>query len=71
MMSPPTTAPGIDVNPPRITTGSAFRAICESENCTPSFEPQITPATRATSPATLHTITQMRFNGMPIDCAAW
>ena len=29
------------------------------------------PATSATKPATLHTMTQMRFSGMPIDCAAW
>ena len=64
-------APGIEVKPPRITTGSAFSATCESENWTPSFEPQITPATSATSPATLQTITQMRLSGMPIDCAAW
>ena len=29
------------------------------------------PATSATRPATLHTMTQMRFSGMPMDCAAW
>ena len=71
MMRPPTIAPGIDVKPPRITTGSAFSATSESENCTPSFEPQMMPATSATSPATLQTMTQMRFSGMPTDCAAW
>ena len=42
-----------------------------SENCTPNLEPQIMPATKATMPATHHTMTQMRFKGMPIDCAAW
>ena len=29
------------------------------------------PATSATKPATLQTMTQMRLSGMPIDCAAW
>ena len=32
---PPMIAPGIDVKPPNINTGSAFKAIKESENCTP------------------------------------
>jgi len=64
-------APGTEVSPPRITTGSAFRAISCSENCTPSLAPQIMPATSATKPATAQTMTQMRFSGMPIDCAAW
>ena len=64
-------APGIDVSPPRITTGSAFSATSESENWTPSLQPQMTPATSATKPATDQTMTQMRSSGMPIDCAAW
>jgi hypothetical protein len=64
-------APGIEVSPPRITTGSAFSATSESENCTPSLEPQMIPATSAEKPATDHTITQMRLSGMPMDCAAW
>ena len=64
-------APGIEVNPPRITTGRALSARSDSENCTPSLLPQTMPATRATKPATAHTMTQMRFRGMPIDCAAW
>ena len=35
-------------------------------------EPQMIPATSAvTKPATHQTITQMRFSGMPMDCAAW
>ena len=29
------------------------------------------PATTATNPATLQTMTQMCLSGMPIDCAAW
>ena len=29
------------------------------------------PATSATTPATHHTMTQMRFSGMPMLCAAW
>ena len=71
MTRPPTIAPGIDVNPPSISTGSAFSATRLSENCTPSSLPQMMPATSATKPATLQTMTQMRFSGMPIDCAAW
>ena len=63
-------APGTDVRPPRITTGSARSAAVDSVNCTPNFEPQMMPATSATRPATLHTMTQMRFSGMPMDCAA-
>ena len=71
MISPPRIAPGTDVNPPRMTTGSALSAIRASENCTPSLEPQIMPATSATTPATVQTMTQIRLNGMPIDWAAW
>ena len=71
MISPPMIAPGTEVRPPRITTGSAFSATSDSENCTPSLLPQMMPATSATKPATLQTMTQMRFSGMPIDCAAW
>jgi hypothetical protein len=64
-------APGTEVKPPRITTGSAFSASTASENCTPSLLPQIMPATSATKPATLQTMTHTRDSGMPIDCAAW
>ena len=71
MISPPTMAPGTLVSPPRITTGSAFSATRLSENCTPSLLPQIMPATSATKPATLQTMTQMRLSGMPMLCAAW
>ena len=41
MIRPPTMAPGTEVKPPRISTGSAFSAISEIENCTPSLAPQI------------------------------
>ena len=71
MISPPMMAPGTLVRPPRMTTGSAFSATSDSENCTPSLLPQMTPATSATKPATLQTMTQMRFSGMPMLCAAW
>ena len=56
MIRPPTIAPGMDVKPPRISTGSALSAISESENCTPSLAPHIMPATSATRPATAHTM---------------
>ena len=36
-------APGTEVKPPRMTTGSALSATSCSENCTPSFEPQMMP----------------------------
>ena len=52
MISPPMIAPGTEVRPPRITTGSAFSATSDSENCTPSLLPQMMPATSATKPAT-------------------
>ena len=67
MSSPPMMAPGTEVRPPRITTGSALSATSDSENCTPSLLPQMMPATSATKPATDHTMTQMRFSGMPMD----
>ena len=70
MISPPTMAPGTEVKPPRISTGSALSAISEIENCTPSLEPQITPAASATKPDTVHTISQMVLSGMPTDWAA-
>ena len=60
MIRPPMMAPGTEVRPPRITTGSARSASVVSENCTPSLEPQMIPATSAVMPATNHTITQMR-----------
>ena len=44
MISPPMIAPGTEVKPPRISTGSAFSASSESENCTPSLLPHTAPA---------------------------
>ena len=70
MMRPPTIAPGTEVNPPRIRTGSAFRAMSDSENCTPALAPHMTPAASATRPETDQTTTQIVFSGMPIDSAA-
>src|SRR3989454_5609994 len=63
-------APGTEVKPPRIRTGSAFRATSERLNCTPLLAPHMMPATMATSPATDHTISQIVLSGMPIDSAA-
>ena len=70
MISPPTIAPGIEVKPPSISTGSALSAISDSENCTPDLAPQTMPATRATMPAMVHTAIQMVFSGMPTLRAA-
>ena len=56
-------APGMDVNPPRINTGRAFRAIRESENWTPDLDPHMMPATSATTPAMDHTMTHMTAQG--------
>ena len=70
-MRPPTIAPEMEVRPPRISTGSALRAMRESENCTPLFAPHMIPATRATPPDTDHTMTQMVLRGMPTERAAW
>src|SRR5438552_1946305 len=69
-MSPPTRAPGTEMKPPRISTGSALSATSERLNCTPLLAPHMMPATIATSPATDQTISQMVLSGMPIDSAA-
>ena len=61
MMSPPTMAPGIEVKPPRISTGSAFSAISASVELHAQLDlPQVMPATSATTPATVQTMIQMR-----------
>ena len=54
-----------------MSTGNAFSAISDSENCTPLFAPHMIPATMATTPATDHTITQIVLSGIPTDIAAW
>ncbi len=72
MISPPMMAPGTEVKPPRISTGSAFSARSASENCTPSLLPHTAPAARATRPATSQTMNQIWLSGMPTDwAAAW
>ena len=63
-------APGMEVKPPRISTGSAFSATSATENCTPSFDPHMIPATSATMPAADHTTTQIHSSGIPTDIAA-
>ena len=63
-------APGMDVNPPNISTGNALSAINDSENCTPDFAPHMMPATKATNPASDHTNIQIKFNDTPTDNAA-
>ena len=40
MIRPPKIAPGIEVKPPNIRTGSAFSAISDRLNCTPDFVKQ-------------------------------
>ena len=64
-------APGTEVKPPMISTGSALSARNVIENCTPSLVPHTVAATSATSPATSHTTNQIHEIGMPTDCAAW
>src|SRR5262245_37092425 len=70
-MSPPTIAPAIESSPPRIRTGSAFRARKVRANCTPLRAPQRSPVTSATNPAVIHTMTQILCSEMPTDRAAW
>src|SRR5262245_1138003 len=70
MMRPPAMAPGTEVKPPRISTGSALSAMSDRLNCTPLLAPHMTPATIATSPATDHTTVQMVRSGMPSESAA-
>ena len=63
-------APGTEVKPPSMSTGNAFNAMSDNENCTPLFAPHMMPATMATIPATDQTMIQMVFKGMPTDMAA-
>ena len=63
-------APGTEVKPPMISTGSAFSARNVMENCTPSLVPHTVAATSATRPATSQTTNQIQSSGMPTDCAA-
>src|SRR6266508_4218186 len=50
-MSPPSTAPGNESRPPRMMTGSAFKAISHSCWSTPPPAATKTPATAASAPA--------------------
>jgi hypothetical protein len=59
MMRPPTMAPGIDVKPPRIRTGKAFRAMICNANDTSERAPHMMPVTSATIPAANQTVTQI------------
>src|SRR5437899_933928 len=70
MISPPTIAPGTDVKPPRMRTGSDLSAMSDRLNCTPLLAPHMIPATIATIPATDQTIIQIVLSGMPIESAA-
>ena len=63
-------APGTEVKPPMIRTGSALSARKVMENCTPSLVPHTVAATSATRPATSHTTNQIQLIGMPTDWAA-
>ena len=63
-------APGTEVKPPMISTGSALSARKVMENCTPSLVPHTVAATSATRPATSQTTNQIQLIGMPTDCAA-
>ena len=70
MISPPTMAPGIEVRPPRISTGSAFSATTCSANDTSERAPQMMPVASATTPAVNQTMTQIWLSEMPTDSAA-
>ena len=64
-------APGMDVNPPRISTGKALSATTSRAKDTSERAPHIIPVTSATIPAANQTITQICCNVMPTDIAAW
>ena len=59
MMSPPTIAPGIEVKPPRISTGNARNAITSSAKETSERAPHMMPVTSATRPEANQTTTQI------------
>ena len=63
-------APGTEVKPPRMRTGSALSAIKDRLNCTPLFAPHMIPVAMATIPATDQTMTQMVLSGIPMESAA-
>ena len=63
-------APGIEVKPPRISTGSALSAMTSSAKDTSERAPQKMPVTSATRPAANQTITQIYSSEMPTESAA-
>ena len=71
MISPPTMAPGIEVKPPRISTGSAFSAMICSAKDTSERAPHMMPVASATMPAANQTMTQICSSEMPTESAAW
>ena len=70
MMSPPTMAPGTEVNPPRMSTGSALSAITWRAKETSERAPHMIPVASATMPAANQTMTQIWLSEMPTDKAA-
>ena len=63
-------APGIEVKPPRISTGSALSAMIWSANETLDRAPHMMPVVSATMPDANHTITQTCSSAMPTESAA-
>ena len=63
-------APGIEVNPPRISTGNALSAMICSAKETSERAPHMMPVASATMPAVNHTITQICSSEMPTESAA-
>ena len=70
MINPPTIAPGMDVSPPSMSTGSAFSAMICSEKDTSERAPHMMPVASATTPAANQTITHICSSEMPTESAA-
>ena len=64
-------APGTEVKPPRISTGSALSAMICSAKDTSERAPHMMPVASATMPAVNQTITQICSSEMPTESAAW
>src|SRR5262245_43971312 len=67
---PPTIAPGIEVRPPRMRTGSALSAITSRAKETSERAPHMMPVTNRPRPAANHTTTHSRSSEIPTDSAA-
>ena len=63
-------APGIEVKPPRISTGSALSAMICSAKDTSERAPHMMPVASATMPAANQTMTQIWLSEMPTESAA-